>query len=47
VFWRPSAQQTIVFSNGARIAKLATPTPTQRRAFDLIGVPVPTEFRAM
>ena len=40
-------RNTIVFAGGARITKLATPTPLQRRAFDLIGVPVPTELKAM
>jgi hypothetical protein len=40
-------RNTIVFSSGARITKIAVPTPLQRRAFDLIGVPVPTELKAM
>jgi hypothetical protein len=40
-------RNTIVFANGARITKLAIPTPLQRRAFDLIGVPVPIELKAM
>jgi hypothetical protein len=40
-------RNTIVFSGGARITKIAVPTPLQRRAFDLIGVPVPTELKAM
>ena len=31
----------IVFDGGASIDKLATPTPTQRRAFELIGAPIP------
>jgi hypothetical protein len=39
-------RNTIVFATGARITKIAVPTPLQRRAFDLIGVPVPTELRA-
>ena len=33
-------RQTINFS-GQRIAKLTSPTPTQRRAFELLGAPVP------
>jgi hypothetical protein len=40
-------RNTIVFANGARITKLAIPTPLQHRAFDLIGVPVPIELNAM
>jgi hypothetical protein len=36
-----------VFTGGARTTKLAVPTPLQRRAFDLIGVPVPIELKAM
>jgi transposase len=40
-------RNTIVFAGGARITKLAIPTPLQRRAFDLIGVPVPIELKAM
>jgi hypothetical protein len=40
-------RNTIVFSSGARITKIAVPTPLQRRAFDLIGVRVPTELKAM
>lgn len=31
----------IVFDGGASIDKLATPTPTQHRAFELIGTPIP------
>ena len=31
----------IVFDGGASVDKLATPTPTQRRAFELIGAPIP------
>jgi len=38
-------RNTIVFANGARITKLAVPTPLQRRAFELTGVPVPTELK--
>jgi hypothetical protein len=33
-------RDTIVLG-GQPVAKLATPTPTQRRAFDLIGAPIP------
>jgi hypothetical protein len=40
-------RNTIVFASGARITKIAASTPLQRRAFDLIGVPVPTELKAM
>jgi hypothetical protein len=40
-------RNTIVFASGPRITKIAVPTPLQRRAFDLIGVPVPTALRAM
>ncbi|MGH2846330.1 MAG: IS1634 family transposase, partial [Thermoleophilaceae bacterium] len=36
-------RNTIVFTGGARITKLALPTPLQRRAFDLIGTPIPTQ----
>jgi hypothetical protein len=35
----------IVFADGASIDKLATPTPTQRRAFELIGAPIPLALR--
>lgn len=35
----------IVFSGGVSIDKLATPTPTQRRAFELIGAPIPVVLR--
>lgn len=31
----------VVFEYGARITKLALPTPLQRRAFELIGAPIP------
>lgn len=34
-------RNTIVFTGGAAITKLTVPTPLQRRAFDLIGAPVP------
>ena len=40
-------RNTIVFVGGARTTKLATPTPLQRRAFELIGVPVPIELKAL
>ncbi|MGH9002958.1 MAG: IS1634 family transposase, partial [Acidimicrobiia bacterium] len=38
-------RNTIVFDGGARVDKLAIPTPTQRRAFELIGAPIPTQLR--
>ena len=41
------ADLAVVFASGARITKIAVSTPLQRRAFDLIGVPVPTELKAM
>jgi hypothetical protein len=37
-------RNTIVFAGGARITKLALPTPLQRRAFELIGAPIPIEL---
>jgi hypothetical protein len=37
-------RNTIVFTGGARITKLAVPTPLQRRAFELIGAPIPIEL---
>ncbi|MHB8247058.1 MAG: IS1634 family transposase [Acidimicrobiales bacterium] len=37
-------RNTIVFAGGTRITKLAVPTPLQRRAFELIGVPIPIEL---
>lgn len=37
-------RNTIIFAGGARITKLAVPTPLQRRAFELIGVPIPIEL---
>jgi hypothetical protein len=40
-------RNTIVFSGGARVTNLAAATPLQRRAFELIGVPVPIELKAM
>ncbi|MDA8062966.1 MAG: IS1634 family transposase [Actinomycetota bacterium] len=38
-------RNTIVFTGGIRITKLATPTPLQHRAFELIGAPIPTQLR--
>jgi hypothetical protein len=38
-------RNTIVFAGGERTEKLSLPTPLQRRAFDLIGVPLPLELR--
>ena len=38
-------RNTIVFAGGARITKLAVPTPLQRRAFELIGAPIPIELK--
>ena len=40
-------RNTVVFAGGARITKLATPIPLQRRAFELIGAPVPIELKPM
>jgi hypothetical protein len=40
-------RNTIVFTGGARITKLAIPTPLQRRAFELIGTPIPIELNPM
>ena len=37
-------RNTIVFAGGARITKLALPTPLQRRAFELIGTPIPIQL---
>jgi len=37
-------RNTIVFAGGARINKLASPTPLQRQAFELIGKPIPIEL---
>ena len=34
-------RNTIAFTGGIRIDKLSTPTPLQRRAFELIGAPIP------
>jgi len=35
-------RNTVVFTEGVKIEKLSLPTPTQRRAFELIGAPIPT-----
>ena len=40
-------RNTIVFSGGARITKLAIPTPLQHQAFELIGAPIPIELKPM
>jgi hypothetical protein len=37
-------RQTITFA-GRKISKLTTPTPVQRRAFELLGAPVPLTIR--
>jgi len=37
-------RNTVVFASGVRIDKLALPTALQRRAFELIGVPIPTRI---
>ncbi len=37
-------RNTIAFSGGARITKLAIPTPLQRQAFELIGTPIPPQL---
>ena len=37
-------RNTVVFAGGVRIDKLALPTPTQRRAFELIGAPIPVRL---
>jgi hypothetical protein len=34
----------VVFTNGVHITKLALPTQLQRRAFELIGVPIPIQL---
>ena len=34
-------RNTVVFAEGVKIEKLAVPTPTQKRAFELIGAPIP------
>ncbi|MHB1554618.1 MAG: IS1634 family transposase [Acidimicrobiales bacterium] len=40
-------RNTIVFAGGVRIDKLAVPTPLQRKAFELIGAPIPTVLNSM
>lgn len=40
-------RNTLVFTGGARTTQLAALTPLQRRAFELIGVPVPIQLKAM
>jgi hypothetical protein len=40
-------RNTIVFAGGARTTKLSTPTAHQRRAFELLGTPIPTELKPM
>jgi hypothetical protein len=37
-------RNTIVFTGGVRIDKLTLATPLQRRAFELIGAPIPTRI---
>jgi hypothetical protein len=37
-------RNTIAFTGGIRVDQLAVATPTQRRAFELIGAPIPTEL---
>ena len=37
-------RNTIVFTGGARITKLALPTPLQRHAFELLSTPIPIEL---
>lgn len=39
-------RNTILFTGGARITKLATPTPLQRRAFELLGTTIPAHLAA-
>ena len=40
-------RNTIVFTGGARVTKLSAPTSLQRRAFELLGSPVPTELKPL
>ena len=40
-------RNTVVFTGGVRIEKLTLPTPLQRRAFELIGAPIPTRLGPM
>ena len=37
-------RNTVVFTGGARVDKLALPTALQRRAFELVGAPIPTRI---
>ena len=37
-------RNTVVFPGGVRVDKLTLPTPLQRRAFELIGVPIPNKL---
>jgi hypothetical protein len=37
-------RNTVVFSGGVRIEQLTLPTPLQRRAFELIGAPIPAKL---
>ena len=37
-------RNTIVFTGGERIDKLTLATPFQRRAFELVGAPIPTRI---
>lgn len=37
-------RNTIAFAGRARVTKLAVPTPLQRRAFELIGAPIPIQL---
>ncbi len=37
-------RNTIKFAGGTRIEKLSLPTPLQRRAYELIGTPIPTKI---
>jgi hypothetical protein len=39
-------RNTVVFAGGVRIDKLSVPTPLQRRAFELVGAPIPTRLKA-
>ncbi|EQD33730.1 hypothetical protein B2A_13005, partial [mine drainage metagenome] len=38
-------RNSVVFAKGVTIEKLSIPTPTQIRAFELIGAPIPTTIR--
>ncbi len=37
-------RNTVVFAGGVRVDKLALPTALQRRAFELVGAPIPTRI---